>query len=176
MAEEEETTPEETTPEAEETTPEEGETTPEETTPVETTPEDTTPEETTPEEARPASVTFEDQTSDGTEVTVNSVAVPEGGFVVIHDLGVVEGEVIESIVGTSEYLEAGTHENVTIELDESLNESQRLVAVVYRDSNENQEYDFVTSNRTADGPYTGPDSEIAINDFANVTVENGEEE
>jgi cytoskeletal protein RodZ len=169
--EEETTTPEEgetTTPEGETTTPEEETTTPEET---------STPEETPTPEAETASVTFESQSSNGSEVMVDSVAVPEGGFVVVHDVGVTEGEAIESILGTSEYLDRGTQENVTVELDEPLNESQRLVAVVYRDSNENQEYDFVTSNRTADGPYRQADGRAAVNDFANVTVENdGEQE
>jgi hypothetical protein len=160
---------------AEETTPEET-TTPEEATPETTTPEETTPEETTPEEAQTASVTFEQQTSNGTAVVVNSVTAPEGGFVVVHDTGLLQGNVTESIVGTSEFIESGTQENVTIELDEPLNESQRLIAVVYRDSNENQEFDYVSSGRTADGPYTQPDGPQAVNDIANVTVENDEEE
>jgi cytoskeletal protein RodZ len=171
---EEETTT--TSEEEETTTPEEGETTtPEEET---TTPEETsTPEETPTPEAETASVTFESQSSNGSEVMVDSVAVPEGGFVVVHDVGVTGSEAIESILGTSEYLDRGTQGNVTVELDEPLNESQRLVAVVYRDSNENQEYDFVNSNRTADGPYRQADGRAAVNDFANVTVENdGEQE
>ncbi|WP_321112954.1 DUF7282 domain-containing protein [Halorussus salinisoli] len=191
----EETTPEETTPEEtpeettpEETTPEEAapvdeETTPEETTPEETTLEETTPEETTPEETpeettpetRTATVAFEDQTSNGTAVTVQSVNVPEGGFVVIHDTSLLDGNVVGSIVGRSNFLAAGTSENVTIELDEPLNESQRLVAVVYRDSNENQTFDFVTSNRTADGPYTEADSRQAVNAIAQIEVQEGTE-
>lgn len=142
-----------------------------------TTAEETTPEETTtPEEAQTASVTFEQQTSNGTAVVVNTVTAPEGGFVVVHDTGLLQGNVTESIVGTSEFIEAGTQENVTIELDEPLNESQRLIAVVYRDSNDNQEFEYVSSGRTADGPYTQPDGPQAINDIANVTVENDEEE
>lgn len=178
----EETTPVETTPEEtmpEETTPEETtpvETTPVETTPEETTPVETTPEETTPEEPRAASVTFESQRSNGTAVVVDSVTVPESGFVVVHDTGIIQGEVAESVLGTSEFLESGTHQNVTVELDEQLTESQRLVVVTYRDSNENQEFDFLTSNQTVDGPYRLPDERQAVNDIANVTVENDEEQ
>jgi hypothetical protein len=74
-----------------------------------------------------------------------------------------------------EFLEAGTNENVVVALDEPLNESQRLVAVAYRDSNENQEFGFVTSNRTEDEPYRQPDGRVAVNAIANVTVENGGE-
>lgn len=170
--------PEETTtPEATTTTPEETTTTPEgtTTTPNETTttPSETTatPEETATPEAQTASLTFEDQTSNGSAVTVQSVTVPEGGFVVIHDNGVVEGEVVESILGQSDYLEPGTSENVTVELNQTLNQSQRLVAVVYRDSNDNQTFDFVTSNRRADGSYTKPDSREAVNSFAVIDVQ-----
>ncbi|WP_134670561.1 DUF7282 domain-containing protein [Halorussus marinus] len=120
-----------------------------------------------------ASLDFEDQTSNGSAVTVRSVAVPEGGFVVIHDNGVVEGDVVDSILGTSEYLDAGTTENLTVPLDRPLNQSQEVVAVVYRDTNDNRTFDFVTSNRTADGPYTKVDSNEAVNGIAVVDVTDG---
>lgn len=128
-------------------------------------------ETTTPAEATTASLTFENQSSNGTAVTVQSVAVPAGGFVVVHDNSIVEGNVVDSILGTSGYLEAGTHQNVTIELTESLNQSQRLVAVAYRDTNDNQEFDLVTSNRRADGPYTKSGSREAVNGIAVVNVD-----
>ncbi len=120
-------------------------------------------------------MTFEDQTTNGTTVTIRSVTVPRGGFVVVHDTGIVRGEVVESMIGQSGYLEAGTHRNVTIRLDESVNESQRLVAVLYRDSDGDREYDFVSSNRVLDGPYRMPDSEEAVNEIAVVTVTEDEE-
>lgn len=152
---------------AEAETPEEtNETTTEETTTEET---ETTTEETP--EAETANVTFEDQISNGTAVTVQSVTVPEGGFVAIHDMGIVDGEVEESLRGQSDFLVTGTHENVTIELDEPLNESQRLVAVVYRDSNGNETFDYLDSNRTEDGPYTEPDSPEAINEIAEIELQ-----
>ncbi|WP_128475966.1 DUF7282 domain-containing protein [Halorussus pelagicus] len=128
-------------------------------------------------EATPAenetTITFERQTSNGSAVTVQSVTIPEGGFVVVHDNGVVEGEVVESILGVSDYVEPGAQENVTVELDPSLTQSQQLVAIAYRDSNDNQEFDLVTSNRTADGPYTQPDSREAVNGIAVVDVTDG---
>jgi len=49
-------------------------------------------------------------------VTIDNVTVPEGGYVAIHDQFLFEGDVIGSVVGTSEYLEAGSHENVTVTL------------------------------------------------------------
>jgi len=56
-----------------------------------------------------------------------------------------------------------------------LNESQRLVAVLYRDSDADREYDFVSSNRVRDGPYRMADSEEAVNEIAVVTVAEDEE-
>ncbi|NEU56392.1 hypothetical protein [Halorussus sp. MSC15.2] len=133
--------------------------------------ENATPTATTTQaEARTAHLTFERQNSNGSTVTVQSVTVPDGGFVVVHDTGVIEGEVVESIVGVSDYLEPGTHRNVTVELAQPLNQSQRLVSIAYRDSNDNQEFDFVTSNRTADGPYTKVDSKEAVNAIAVIDV------
>jgi hypothetical protein len=128
---------------------------------------------TTQAETRTASLTFERQGSNGSVVTAQSVTLPEGGFVVVHNTGVIEGEVVESIVGVSDHLSAGRHENVTVELDRPLNQSQRLVAVTYRDSNDNREFDFVSSNRTADGPYTKVDSREAVNGIAVVEITEG---
>lgn len=140
-----------------------------------TTAETTTADEQTTTQAPAASVEFENQTSNGTVVTVRSVTVPDGGFVVVHDRRIVEGNVNESLRGVSAYLESGTHENVSVRLDESLNESREVVAVVYRDSNENETFDFLASGRTEDAPYVRPGSSVAVNDFAVVTVEDAGE-
>lgn len=136
-----------------------------------TTEENATPTaETTTAEAETASITFEPQDSNGSTVTVQSVTLPEGGFVVVHDSDVIEGEAVDSILGRSSYLTPGLSENVTIELNESLDQSQRLVAITYRDSNDNQAFDFVESNQTEDGPYTKIDSREAVNGIAVVEV------
>lgn len=133
--------------------------------------ETTTGMATTTVEAPTANLTFENQTSNGTAVALRSVTVPEGGFVAIHGESIVRGNVTGSLLGASEFLEPGTHRNVTVELDESLNESRRLVAVAYRDSNDNRTFDFVTSNRTVDGPYTQRGVREAVNRIAFVTIE-----
>lgn len=130
---------------------------------------------TTTADARGANIAFENQVSNGTAVTLQSVTVPEGGFVVVHDTGLIRGNVTDSILGTSQFLEVGTHRNVTVRLDEPVSESQRLVAVAYRDSNDNEEFDFVASGRTVDGPYTQPDGREAVNDIAFVEVATGNE-
>lgn len=133
--------------------------------------EGTTTAEATTRGPRAASITFEEQSSNGTGVTVRSVTVPRAGFVVVHDTGIVRGNVTGSMLGVSGFLEAGTHRNVTVRLDEQLNESQRLVAIAYRDSNDNREFDFLASRRTADGPYTLPGEREAVNEIASVTIE-----
>ncbi|WP_137284335.1 DUF7282 domain-containing protein [Halorussus salinisoli] len=137
-----------------------------------TTVEDDGAEETTREADEPAdgdraSVTMDDQETEGEQVVIESVTMPEGGFVAIHDSSVSEAP-ISSVLGNSVYLEAGTHEDVTITLARPIEESQTLVAMPHLDTNDNQVYDFVLSTGELDGPYT-TDGEVVI-DSANVTV------
>jgi hypothetical protein len=115
-----------------------------------------------------ASVTFEAQTSGGHTVTIDEVTLPDGGFVTIHDSSLQDGHALESVVGTSVYLEEGTHENVTIRLDEPVPEDATLIAMPHKDTNDNQIYEFVSANAKADGPYTADGG--AVVDPADVTV------
>lgn len=109
-----------------------------------------------------ANVTFVDQTSNGSAVYVNNTTLPEGGFVVIH---LYENETIGAVIGNSSHLEAGEHQNVTVLLNTSVNESQTLVAMPHRDTNANQTYDFPA----ADDPYVANGSPVT--DEAFVVVE-----
>ncbi|WP_433633570.1 DUF7282 domain-containing protein [Halomicrococcus sp. NG-SE-24] len=54
-------------------------------------------------------VAFQDQTVNGTTVTVASATLPNGGFILIHNES-------GAVIGQSNYLEPGTHKNVEIEL------------------------------------------------------------
>jgi len=101
-----------------------------------------------------ATVSANDTATSGYYVSVDTVYVPEGGFVTIHDSTVLEGATFDSVRGTSDYLEPGLHRNVGVHLDEPLEEADTLVPMAHRDTNDNQEYDFVTSEGAADGPYT----------------------
>ena len=103
-----------------------------------------------------ASVTIEDQPSDGQTVIVDSVTLPEGGFVVIHDAeSLEEGEVVDSVIGVSTYLEAGTHEDVPVTMGQELDTAEvDVVAMAHMDTNGNEVYDFVTSEGELDGAYT----------------------
>ena len=126
-----------------------------------------------------ATVAFSDQTTDGTSVTVDSVNMSDGGFVVIHDDSLLDGEVTGSVIGVSEYLAPGESENVTVSLYDGvpgatfdqteLTENETLIAMPHRDTNTNESYDFVATNGSADGPYLT--NETAVTDSANVTVE-----
>lgn len=117
-----------------------------------------------------ASLAFEDQTSNGTTVVVDRAVLPRGGFVVVHTAALLEGEEAGSVRGVSEYLEPGTHENVTVRLDQPITDSQRLVAVAYRDTDGDRSFAFYEQNRTVDAPYVR-DGGAAVADAASVTVE-----
>ena len=126
-----------------------------------------------------AAVSFSDQTTDGTAVTVDAVNTTDGGFVVIHDSSLLDGEVIGSVIGVSEYLEPGLNENVSVTLFDGvpgaefnrteLTENETLIAMPHRDTNDNETYDFVATDGEEDGPYL--DNGTAITDSANITVE-----
>jgi hypothetical protein len=131
-----------------------------------------------------ADVTVADQTSDGTTVVVESVTMSEGGFVAIHDDSLFDGDALGSVVGVSEYLGPGTHENVEVTLfdvpgatfgDDSLPAGeQTLIAMPHFDSDGDETYDFVATGGDDDGPYLGDDGPVV--DPAQVTVEAEEPE
>ncbi|WP_425433303.1 DUF7282 domain-containing protein [Haloarcula rubra] len=116
-----------------------------------------------------AAVTIADQSSDGTTVVVDRVDVSEGGFVAVHDATLLDGAVFDSVVGHSEYLEPGVHENVTVTLDDRLASGQTLVAMPHVDSDGDEAYTFVESEGDADGPYTAGGD--AVVDTAQTTIE-----
>ncbi|WP_115891469.1 DUF7282 domain-containing protein [Haloferax sp. Atlit-48N] len=115
-----------------------------------------------PEPEEPtATLRFDDQESDGTNVTVASANLSDGGYIAILDEN-------GSVVGATDYLDSGPQENVTVSLLEPLNESANLTAQAHLDTNGNQTLDFLTSNGTEDGPYTMNDTPVT--DDAVVTV------
>ncbi|MDG5777087.1 hypothetical protein QA599_11575 [Haloarculaceae archaeon H-GB1-1] len=130
--------------------------------PATPTPEPETPAATPTPEPETASVEFLNQQTDGSTITVEEVTVPEGGFVAIHDTTLLEGAVVESVIGVSDYLEPGTQQDLEITLFDvpgaqfdvtELQETQVLFAMPHLDTNGDLVYDFVRSNGTDDGPY-----------------------
>ena len=70
-----------------------------------------------------------------------------------------------AVLGNSTYLTPGVHRNVTVTLNRSLEESQVLIAMPHRDTNDNQQYDFPQ----ADDPYV--QNGQPVTDWASVTVQ-----
>jgi len=112
-----------------------------------------------------ATVTFDDQESDGSSVTVQEVELSEGGFVTIQN---VSGENPDEIRGSSSYLEAGTHQNVEIQFDEQLAQDQELHATVYLDTDANRAFEY--DGGLIDRPYRNQDGNVLAEDSAQVTV------
>jgi hypothetical protein len=130
-------------------------------------------------EAPTANVTFENQTSNGSTVVVDAANSSDGTFVAIHDASLLEGNVIGSVIGVSEYLEQGEHENVSVELfdvsgadfaESELTENQTLIAMPHLDTNDNGTYDFVATDGAEDGPYVNETGQPVVDD-AFVTME-----
>ncbi|QCS41736.1 CARDB domain-containing protein [Natrinema versiforme] len=121
-----------------------------------------------------ASLDVSDQESDGESVTVGNTSLSEGGFVAVYE-GVAVDADPDDVVGVSSYLEAGEHENVTIDLDEPLNESGPLVAVAHHDTNDDEAFDYVESDGEDDVPYvTGSGAPALDGAFVTVTDESDE--
>jgi hypothetical protein len=123
-----------------------------------------------------AAVAFEDQTTNGTTVTVDSVFLSDGGYVVVHNSSLQDGDVVGSVIGVSEYLEPGLNEDVEITLFDvpgatfdrtALTENETLIAMAHTDDS-NETFDFVASNGTQDGPYLA--NGTPVTDSANVTL------
>jgi flagellar protein FlaJ len=109
-----------------------------------------------------ATVTFTDQTMQGDAVVVDSVSMSDGGFVVIH-ARTQDG----TMVGHSQYLESGSHEAVTIQLERTYADEMELFAVAYLDSDGDGTFD-PPPGEDAEQAYTGTGSRVV--DRATVTT------
>ena len=105
--------------------------------------------------------TYDDQATSGRSVTVASAYLPYGGFLTVHDGTLLEGNVLGSVVGVSEFLPTttsalGNHTNVRIALHKAVGgPNATLIVMPHNDTNGDRIYDFVSSGGTIDGPYTG---------------------
>lgn len=135
-----------------------------------------------------ASVQFDDQTSDdGVTVSVASVYIPRDGYVAIHDSTLLDDppQVQGSVIGVSDYLEAGVHNDVEVTLFDVpgavengnfeegavLEGDQLLVAMPHEETNGNQAYNFITSDGMEDDPYTEGGSAVVDPGFVTVAEE-----
>lgn len=92
--------------------------------------------------ASAASVTFMNQTSNGSAVVVANVTLPNGGFIAVQNVSEM-GEEVRDVVTNTSYLEAGTHENVTVTFENyTISNETTLAVMLYEDTNDNQMYDY----------------------------------
>lgn len=107
----------------------------------------------------PAELTVEDQTGDGTTVTVAAVTLPAAGFMAVHaDADGSPGPVI----GHSDLLEEGESTDVTVTFDEPLSASATVWPMAHIDTNANGSYDFDPPDTTDDGPATFEGGDVAV--------------
>ncbi|ELY84955.1 DUF7282 domain-containing protein [Natrinema altunense] len=114
------------------------------------------------EEDLDASITFADQQGDGTAVTVREVSLSDGGYVVLTDGG-------DGPLAVSEHLEAGTHENVTIEREDDATHELvgELTATVHRDTGDDP-FAYYETDGEEDHPYL--EDGFPVSDTATVTT------
>jgi hypothetical protein len=134
---------------------------------------------TIPDDERPSrpSVTLTNQTTRGTNATVDSVTLSEGGYVGIHRGSYNESNATESLIGATRYLEPGTYENVTVTVGagvpgrnaSALTDSGRVSAVVYEDTDDDRAFQYVSSGGVEDQPALANGTPVATSAF--VTVE-----
>ncbi|MFC6766074.1 cupredoxin domain-containing protein [Natrinema soli] len=119
-------------------------------------------------EAEFAEVVVDTQVTDGSSVEVESVTLPDGGFVSLvdpvaaHDELPLEtmpdlGQVLAvQVQGASGFLEAGTHDDIVIEFEEPL-EGERLYQVwAHQDTTGDETLSFIESAGEEDGRYPEP--------------------
>ena len=103
-----------------------------------------------------ASMTVQNPGPADGQLTVDSASLSGGGFVVVHD-----GDRNAEVIGVSGHLAPGTHDEVTIELDNPPSSSD-ITLVAHQDTDGNQQfgYDFERQGET-DQPYAASgDSEV----------------
>lgn len=85
---------------------------------------------------------------DTTSITVREADLPEGGYIVVHhwDHGA-DG----AVIGSSDYLEPDSYENVDVEVESPDPGSHRLSAMLHKDDPSNETLDFPGGG---DPPYT----------------------
>jgi PGF-CTERM protein len=116
------------------------------------------------------SVTFNDQQITDQSVLIQSVTIPQPGFVVIYDSSR-SGNETNQIIGSFLLLGSGTFHDIPVSLDTPINQSTSLTAVIHLDTNDNGRFDYVSSNGTQDRPLT-LQGDRRIVDIAQITPQN----
>jgi len=107
----------------------------------------------------PASVTVEDQMSDGMTIVVKSVELPSAGFVAVHaDNGGSPG----AVIGHSDLLPSGTSDDVSVTLDEALEGTSIVWPMAHIDMDGDGEYTFMPPDNAIDVPAINADGNVAV--------------
>lgn len=107
----------------------------------------------------PATIAADDQSGDGTTVTVASVSLPIDGFVVIHgDNGGAPG----AVIGWSDLLPAGDSTGVEVTLNTAIDADATVFPMAHVDANGNGLYEFMPPDVVIDVPATTADGDVAV--------------
>ena len=121
---------------------------------------------------RTASVAFRNQTLQNDTLTVAQARLPRGGFLIAHNESYQRTrDALTSAVAISRYLPPGNYSNVTLSVKQgALDESQTVTIRPSLDTNNNQQYDFVTSDGFQDVAYETVNHSAVITAPAQVRV------
>jgi len=107
----------------------------------------------------PATIAADDQTGDGTTVTVASIDLPSDGFIVIHaDNGGSPG----AILGWSDLLPAGASSAVVVTLNTAISADATVWPMAHVDANSNGIYEFMPPDVTTDVPAKTAADKVAV--------------
>lgn len=97
------------------------------------------------------------------KITVRSANLSEGGFLAVYNQSYLtqnRSEAQEGFLGASGYLQAGSHQNTTIQLNRTYQGDGTLIVVPRLDTNDNMVYD--DHNASIDKAYQGADGGAVI--------------
>jgi hypothetical protein len=102
-----------------------------------------------------ASVVFRNQTVRNNTVTVQKARLPRGGFLIAHNASYRRtGDAVTSAVGLSRYLPPGNYTNVSLRVvSGALSKTQIVTIRPSLDTNDNRQYDYITSGGFQDVAY-----------------------
>jgi hypothetical protein len=106
-------------------------------------------------------VQFENQTIQGELVSVRSARLSEGGFIALYRAAPTANGEFGELLGRTPYLEPGGHTDVGLRLNQSVEASVQVIAVAHLDTDEDQVFEYVQTDQTADLPYIGPSGQVA---------------
>ena len=97
-----------------------------------------TPTPTPADGAEAATVTVDNQTSNGTAFIVNETNLAEGGFLVAYNSS------MAAPIGNSSFVQSGMQQDVKVTLNQTLTQNTTVVVVAFQDTNGNQQFDLGT--------------------------------